>query len=175
MKNLPLAALFLALALAPCRGAVPTPQMAMEWNQSSDPKKWELKRLDGNERGVVVEFVPVGDDLRAWKEMVAQQVVFFRRPLGDYVAKWKERMLKADPGMSIQVEEDPDGSVTVSYTSFFAREQSIRRFLRGPDGVYMLAYHVRPGLAEVERLLLWKEILRQAKLSPNPQLAGPRR
>ena len=175
MKNLPLLALCFALILVPCRGAVPTPQMAMSWNQSTDPKKWELKWVDGNEHGIVAEFVPVGDDINAWKEMVAQQVVFFRRPLGDYVSKWKERMQKADPGMTIKVDEEADGSVMASYTSFFAREQSIRRFVRGPDGIYMLAYHVRPGLAEVERLLMWKEILRQATLVPNPELNHPRR
>ncbi|MBS0664483.1 MAG: hypothetical protein JSR48_14550 [Verrucomicrobia bacterium] len=175
MKTLLRLTLLLALVLVPVRAAVPTPLMAMSWKQDLDPKKWELKRLDGSARGLVAEFVPAGDDLNAWKEMVAQQVVFFRRPLAEYVARWKERMLKADPGMTLKEEDDPDGSITVSYTSFFAREQSIRRFVPGPDGVYMLAYHVRPGLAEVERLQLWREILRQAKLSPNPELATPGR
>ena len=46
---------------------------------------------------------------------------------------------------------------------------SMRRFMKGKDGVYMLAYHVRPQLKKEETLRIWDDVIRTAKLIPNPE------
>jgi hypothetical protein len=64
-----------------------------------------------------------------------------------------------------------DGSIFVTYTSLKADETSMRRFIKGKDGVYMLAYHVRPSLKKDETLKIWDDIIRTANLIPNPEKA----
>lgn len=62
-----------------------------------------------------------------------------------------------------------DGSILATYTSVSADESSMRRFIQGKDGIYMLAYHVRPKLKKDDTFKIWEEILRTAELIPNPR------
>jgi hypothetical protein len=84
------------------------------------------------------------------------------------VDTWKGMLLKADPKIDFKEETMTDGSIFVTYTSASADEMSMRRFIKGKDGVYMLAYHVRPTLKKKETLKIWDDIIRTARLIPNP-------
>ncbi len=116
-----------------------------------------------------MEFVPEGDSIKTWKEMAAQQIAFTKKSLRKYVDTWKDSLLKVDAKTEIKEETSSDGSIIVTYTSLAADETSMRRFIKGKDGVYMLAYHVRPKLRKEETFKLWSEILRAANLIPNPE------
>ena len=116
-----------------------------------------------------MEFVPQGDSIKKWKELVAQQIVFTKESLRKYVDTWKGGLLKADSKVEVKEETMTDGSILVTYTSLKADETSIRRFIKGKDGVYMLAYHVRPNLKKDEIVKIWEDIIRTANLVPNPE------
>lgn len=116
-----------------------------------------------------MEFVVEGDSIKNWKEMVAQQIAFTKDPLQKYVDTWKSMLLKADAKAEIKEENNSDGSILVTYTSPAADEMGLRRFIKGKDGVYMLAYHVRPKLKKEEHLKIWSEIIQTATLIPNPE------
>lgn len=158
------------LCTAPlCAKFVPTPEMAMSFNMGKDPVKWAAGYMDGNATGIILEFVPPGQSIDAWKEMVAQQIAFTPASLRQYVDTWKAMLRQAYPKIDLQEEHRTDGSILVTYTSRLAQETSIRRFIKAKDGVYMLAYHVRPAFRDEARYQLWHEIADTASLIPNPE------
>ena len=116
-----------------------------------------------------MEFVPQGGSIKKWKEMAAQQIAFTKESLRKYVDTWKTMLLKADAKVDFKEETMTDGSILVTYTSPSADETSMRRFIKGKDGVYMLAYHVRPELKKDETFKIWEDIIRTANLIPNPE------
>lgn len=169
MKALRILILGLALVATLHAKYVPTPEMAMSFAMNKDSKKWVPQFMDGNASGIIFEFVPEGQSINAWKEMVAQQIAFTKNSLRKHVDEWKAMLLRADPKIEIKEEQKDDGSILVTYTSLAAQEMSMRRFIKAKDGVYMLAYHVRPTLKEDDRVKIWLDILNAANLIPNPE------
>jgi hypothetical protein len=141
----------------------------MSFRMEKDPRKWTAQYQNGNKSGFMMEFVPEGDSIKNWKEMAAQQIAFSKEPVRKYVDVWKEMLLNADPKVDIHEETIADGSVFVTYTSALADETSMRRFIKGNDGIYMLAYHVRPKLKKDGTIKIWDDIIRTAQLVPNPE------
>ena len=77
---------------------VPTPEMAVSFSLDKDTrKKWEIQHTDGSAVGVIMELVPKGDSINAWKEMVEQQTSFTKASVRQFVDAWKAGLLKADP------------------------------------------------------------------------------
>jgi hypothetical protein len=169
MKALRILTLALALIATLHAKYVPTPEMAMSFAMNKDPKKWVPQFLDGDKTGIIYELVPEGQAIKAWKEMVAQQIAFTKNSLRKHVDDWKAMLLRADPMIEIKEEQRDDGSILVTYTSLAAQEMSMRRFIKAKDGIYMLAYHVRPSLKEEERVNIWLDILTASNLVPNPE------
>ena len=151
------------------RAAVPTPEMAMTFDfLKKDPRNWTTAHQEGNEFWILTELVPQGDNINHWKEMAAHQIAFTKVSVRTYVDVWKARLLKAAPGSKLSEETAKDGSILVTYTALQADETSMRRFIKAADGIYMLAYHVRPKLKDEKIFKLWQGILREAYLVPNP-------
>src|ERR1017187_2157636 len=119
----------------------------------------------------VAVFVPKGDSVEAWKEMVSMQVAITQESLRSYVDTWKAALPKADSKIDIKEEAIGDDSIIVTYTS--ADQTRIQRFIKGKDGVYMLAYQVRPKFKKDEIFKIWDIIIRTATLirSNNDQFA----
>ena len=140
----------------------------MAFHMEKDPRKWTPRSQNASKTGFIMEFVPEGDSIKKWKEMAAQQIAFTKDSLRKYVVTWKGMLLKADAKVDFKEETMADGSIFVTYTSASADEMSMRRFIKGKDGVYMLAYHVRPKLKKEETLKIWDDIIRTAHLIPNP-------
>ncbi|MEO8207142.1 MAG: hypothetical protein ABI615_13255 [Chthoniobacterales bacterium] len=163
---------FLLLALFPLlvlAESVPTPDQAMGFAMLDDSRPWVQAYTNGNSQGCIMEFVVKGDNVEKWKELLVQQILFTKMPLKDYVAAWMAGMKKADPNIKMKEESSSDKSALVAYTSLTASEQGYRRFIQGTDGIYALAYTVRPQLAKPNILALWKKILLGAALQPNPE------
>jgi hypothetical protein len=148
---------------------IPTPDSAMGWRSNKDHREWTMQYGDRNKGGFIGEFVPKGDSIESWKEMVAHQIVFTTTTLRNYVDTWKDMLRKTDSQADIKEETLADGSILVTYTSFLADETSMRRFIKGQDGVYMLAYHVRPKWKKDDIFKIWEDIIRTANLIPNPE------
>lgn len=148
---------------------MPTPDMAVAFWMNQDARDWQMKYLDGNRHGILCEFGLKGESIKHWKEMVAQQIVFTRKPLREYYDAWKAELVKVDPNSRIGDVTEQDGSIVATYSSPLADETSIRRFMQGSDGVYMLAYLVRPKLKNERKFELWETIITEATLIPNPE------
>jgi len=164
--------LCLAIPAALCAQPIPTPQMAMSWNMRKDPRKWAPQGVSRNPSGFLLRLVPAGDSIASWKEMVAQQIIFTPSSLPVFVDLWKAALLKADPKTGLAEATNPDGSVSITSTSPKNDAICLRRFLKGPDGVYMLAYFVRPELKSDDTFKVWSEIVGAATLVPNPEKKG---
>jgi hypothetical protein len=158
----------LALA-ASLQAAIPTPDSAVMFHLERDSRKWAPQPPSGSKNGFLMEFVPAGDSIKDWKEMAAQQIVFTKQSLRAYVDTWKGLLVKADPKVEVKEETLKDGSVFVTYTSVKADEMSMRRFMKGRDGIYMVAYNVRPKLKKEETFKVWDDIIRTSELVPNPE------
>jgi len=141
----------------------------MAFHMEKDLRRWTPQYQNGSKTGFIMEFVPEGDSIKKWKEMAAQQIAFTKDSLRKYVDTWKGMLLKADSEADFKEETITDGSIFVTYTSPSADETSMRRFIKGKDGVYMLAYHVRPKLRKEETIKIWDDIIRTANLIPNPE------
>jgi len=147
MKRISIFLLCLVFA-ASLPAGIPTPESAMTFHMDKDPRKWTPQYQNGSKSGFVMEFVPEGDSIKKWKEMAALQIAFTKGSLRKYVDTWKGMLLKADPKVDVKEETMTDGSIFVTYTSPSVDEISMRRFIKGKDGVYMLAYHVAPEVEE---------------------------
>ena len=99
------------------------------------------------------------------------QVAITQESLRSYVDTWKAALPKADSKIDIKEEAIGDDSIIVTYTS--ADQTRIQRFIKGKDGVYMLAYQVRPKFKKDEIFKIWDIIIRTATLirSNNDQFA----
>jgi hypothetical protein len=168
MKRLSTFLLYLVFA-ASLQAGIPTPDSAMAFHMEKDSRKWTPQYQNGSKSGFIMEFVPEGDSIKKWKEMAAQQIAFTKESLRKYVDIWKDMLLKADAKADLKEETIADGSIIVTYTSPKADETSMRRFIKGSDGVYMLAYYVRPKLKKDETFKIWADIIRAASLIPNPE------
>lgn len=159
-----------ALVLTGCvmPGYIPTPDMSVSFNPSSDTREWQPQFMDANLSGFIMELVPAGDSIKSWKEMVAQQTVFTPAGLNEYIATWELGLINADADIELQKTTNADGSITIDYSSNKANESGIRRFIKGSDGIYMIAYHVRPQYKDSSKTAIWSKIIAEAKLVPNP-------
>lgn len=134
-------------------------ESAISFRMGKDPRKWTLPVMQG-EVGV---FVPKGDSVEAWKEMVSVQVATTHESLRSYVDTWKAALRKVDSQIDIKEEAIGDDSIIVTYKS--ADQIRIQRFIKGKDGVYMLGYQVRPKFKNDEIFQIWDSIIRTATLS----------
>ena len=148
---------------------VPTPNLAISFAINKDSRKWEAQYQTGCSTRIILEMVPRGDSIDKWKELVAVQIDFAQAPLRLFVDTWKDLLFKADPKVEIKEETGKDGSIVVTYKSTGADELSQRRFMKGSDAVYMLAYHVRPKLKNETTFKTWSGIIGSANLVPNPE------
>jgi hypothetical protein len=170
MKHISKPAFFLCLVfVTSLQAGIPTPDSAMAFHMDKDPRRWTPQYQNGTRSGFIMEFVPEGDSIKKWKEMAAQQIAFTKASLRNYVDTWKGMLLKADANVDLKEERMADGSIFVTYTSPSSDETSMRRFIKGKDGVYMLAYHVRPNMKKDETFRIWDDIIRTANLIPNPE------
>jgi len=156
------------LASPLCAKNVPTPDMAVSFNMSKDPKKWVGQLTAAEDRFIIFELVPQGESVKAWTEMVEQQIAFTPATLRNYVDVWEKGMSRADPKINVNEQTNKDGSLVVAYASNSAQEISVRRFIKARDGIYMLAYLVRPSSRNEARLNMWISIIEAATLVPNP-------
>ena len=132
---------------------------AISFHMGKDPRKWTFPSMQGE----VAVRVPKGDSVEAWKEMVSVQVAITQESLRSYVDTWKAALPKADSKIDIKEEAIGDDSIIVTYTS--ADQTRIQRFIKGKDGIYMLAYQVRPKFKKDEIFKIWDSIIRTATLS----------
>jgi hypothetical protein len=160
--------LMLCLSVVPVMAQnVPTPHQAVSFNMKADKVKWKMQGTDGNSSGIIAEFTPEGQSLKAWTEMMAQQITFTKLSLQDHVKAWRKMIEKAD--RNVEITADSKGGVMImTYKSKLFNEYSIRKFMKGSDGVYAFAYHVRLAQFKEERAKLWRSILEQSELIKNP-------
>lgn len=147
---------------------VPTPINAVSFSLDDSHKKWTTQTMHGSSQEILMEMVPEGDHIENWQEMVANQIVFTSIPLESFFANWKEKLLQADPEVSQKVLMATESEIVIRYQSNIASELAVRKFIQGADGIYMLAYHVRPGSSEKEVLDLWEKIVSESSLVKNP-------
>jgi len=148
---------------------IPTPDQAISMKMGDDPIKWEMDHLDAGPTGFIAEFVPIGQTINAWKEMVSQQITFTGDSNSKHIANWKDMITQGDPKVVIIQIATDSASTTVSYQSQAFNEYSLRRFIQGSDGIYAFAYHVRLDEMDEARVKLWSDIITDSKLIKNPQ------
>ncbi|MGQ0502878.1 MAG: hypothetical protein ACT4P0_09795 [Panacagrimonas sp.] len=168
MKRL-LHALVLAslVGCASVPGHIPAPAMATAISMDQDPRTWVVANGTRGPGGYLMELVPQGQNIKSWSEMASNQIVFTDLGAADFVANWKAGIMATDPKAAYQESTASDGSITVHYESALAREKGIRRFIKGPDGIYMVAYHARPESFDPAPYQTWGKIIAETELTPD--------
>ena len=152
---------------------VPTPDSAMSFRLGDDPRNWTMVFSNGDRGAIIAEFTINQEDIDHWSEMVAQQIDFVPLPLDQHFRNWVAMLKHADPKIVINFDHLADGSILATYDSQAFDELSVRRFIKGSDGVYMLAYHVRHRLKKPEIWSVWTAIVANASLVRNPEKKSP--
>lgn len=147
---------------------VPTPESALSFKMGDDPRDWTMVFQNGDRGEVIAEFTIGRENIDHWSEMVAQQIDFGALSLDQHFRNWVTMLKRADPKIVTTESHLDDGSILATYDSQAFDELSVRRFIRGSDGVYQLAYHVRHRLKKPEVWDLWTRIVSKASLVANP-------
>jgi hypothetical protein len=149
---------------------VPTPDMAMTIPFGEDEAtQWVMQFMDGNRSKVIAEFTPKGQTIQAWKEMVSQEITFTKKSLEEHLAGWKKMISSADPNVVITEEKKEEVLSIYTYRSEAFNEFSIRIFIKSSDGIYAQAYHIRLDQPNEERIKLWRTLIPNTSLVPNPE------
>lgn len=167
MKTLLLSILCFAAMTAHAQ-YVPTPDMAMSIPFADDTVQWDMQSMNGNRKKILAEFVPQGQTINSWKEMMAQEITFTRGSLKKHLKQWKRMIQKADPKVEITEIESGEERALFTYRSEAFDEFSIRIFFKGTDGIYAQAYHIRLSNYSQARVDLWSELIKKTTLSRNP-------
>jgi hypothetical protein len=168
MRNLLLLCGALVLTATTHAAYVPTPDSAMTFKMGEDARPWTMVFQNGDRSRIIAEFTIAREDIEHWSEMVAQQIDSGKLPLDAHFKNWVAMLERADPKIVITQQKLGDGSVLATYDSAAFDELSVRRFIKGTDGIYMLAYHVRHRRKKPEIWELWTKIVSNASLLPNP-------
>ncbi len=147
---------------------IPAPDLVIALAIDEDGRDWQPGFRDASVKGALIELVPAGSDIKSWSEMVALHTIFTPLSVAAFVANWQGELVAADPRVIHSQTTAADGSITVEYESAAFREKAIRRFMRGTDGVYMLAYHTRPQAVDRAAYDRWGKIIADASLDANP-------
>ena len=166
-RLLVLAPLLAGHALA--ASAAPLPMKAMSWSLPRDGHKWVVQSQEANDRGLTTQFLPAGDSPAAWTEMLVQQTTFTDSGVRHFVDLYRTELLKADRAAVPAETLNADASITLTFASDKTGQTTVRRFMRGTDGIYMLAYYVRTAARNADTLARWREAIDGATLSPNPE------
>ena len=159
---------FVAFTTGAFGANVPTPDLAISFRIGDDPRPWKMVFTKGNREKIIAEFTIGGESIERWSEMVAQEIAFGRLSLSEHFNQWKAMLRQADPKIVMTEKQLPDGSLLATYESTAFDELSVRRFMKGGDGVYMVAYHARHRSIDPERWKLWTTIVSESSLIPNP-------
>ena len=136
----------------------------IRFNLGNDHRKWTPSVTNTD---TATRFFLKGDSITTWKEMVSLEFADSNVSLRKYVDTWKDGLLKADPKIDFKEEAVGDDSIILRYTSASADSTCIRRFLKDKDGVWILAYHVRPKFKTGETFKIWEDIIRSAISIPS--------
>ncbi|HTQ29677.1 MAG TPA: hypothetical protein VMI53_00565 [Opitutaceae bacterium] len=152
---------------------IPTPRQAIKFNIKADGRQWVSEPTKANASGFTTQLIPKGDSVKAWREVAIYQIVFTTTPQAGYVKQWEAGLTGSDAKARVRETANTDGSITVTYTSPAADETGVCRFITGEDGIYMLAYQIRPDLKTDAAFKLWTGIVDDAVLIPNPERPKP--
>jgi hypothetical protein len=156
---------FAALSVAACTAARPIPpQMGVQF--SDNPGDWVTGYGHCDRTLCFVQLIPKGETMGAWKQSVVIQTIYADAPVRAVVDQWEAIYRKDDPAATTQETALEDGSIVVESRSDKLDEIGIRKFLKGPDGVYTVAYLARPQHDDEEKMADWKIQIRAARLIP---------
>lgn len=131
---------------------------AIQFSVAKDTRKWMPSHTGGK---MFLE----GDSSKSWKEMVSVEFTDTNVSLRKYVDVWKDELLKTDSRTDIKEEAVGNDSIIVTGTS--ADQTRIHKFIKGKDGIYMVAYQVRSQFKKDELFRIWESIVRNASLIPS--------
>src|SRR4030095_14957438 len=100
-------------------------QSSINFHLEKDPRTWLPERPLTNETGVTIEWVLKGDSINTWKEMFDEKTILTKDSIRQHIDVWKSLLARVDSKAEMKEEENKDGSVTVTYTSFRGDEMGI--------------------------------------------------
>jgi hypothetical protein len=168
---------FLFAVACATQPSIPTPKLTVGFDMNQDTAvKWHMGYVDGKANGFVCEFVPEGQSVNAWTELVTNIVAFDETDpiLLNTVKAWEDKIAKADSSASFKNTPLKDGSYLAEYSAPNGNEFGIYHFFRGPDATYRMGYATRMSPDKDARLDLWRKIILEARLEPNPLYRGSR-
>lgn len=165
MKHIPVLLLTLLLGVtAAIAREAPSPAASIQFELQQDARTWIPAHSKADKQGLVQDFVPEGHELKSWEEMLTRQVLFTKVPLRKFVNNWHRMLIRADRKHRYAETTDENGAIIAEYQVPSAKETGIRKFIQGPDGIYMLAYQVRPTSLDDDNYKTWKQIITTATL-----------
>ncbi len=163
----------LMLTLTGCettRTELPEPEKAVGFALQADPVQWEPQNMSEGEGGILIEMVPVGHEISEWTELLVQQILFNDLGFERFVEAWYRGLRAEDEDIQIERIEEADEAIAFVYSSEVIGQNSVVRFMKGPDAIYSLSYNCKTDSCSMERFGLWREIVLNSSIVVNPEL-----
>ena len=144
-----------------------TSSESINFHLEKDPRTWLPEHSVTNGPVIFTEWVLKGDSVKSWKELFDEKTILTKDSVRKHVDDWKALLAQVDSKAEVKEEKNPDGGITVTYTSIAADEMGISRYFKASDGICILSYRVRPKLKNAETLKIWRDIISSATLVPN--------
>ncbi len=153
-----------ALAVSPF-----SPQLQIAFNNGADQRQWAAKVTDKSHERILIEMAPAGDDFSASVEVLENQVVFTPATLNNYLKIWFLQQTEADPDFKIINTIHGHQDSLVIYLTPANNRITIRKFFKGSDGVYMLAYYTQEKSINYAIYNAWLSNIKTSTLVKNPE------
>lgn len=133
-----------------------------------DEREWKVAYQAGNEKRFLSEWVMNNESLEDWSELLVAQTQYGDLAVKTLKAAFEKRLAEACPSMrSITVSEDESSILWIwMHDGCHGQpaQREVRKFMKGSDGLYSLAYSVKETSFSKENYATWIKIISAAKL-----------
>ncbi len=137
-----------------------------------DDKEWELGWSNESPTGLMTEFVPKGQNVENWKELVTLQTFTNLKAnsasqfLNDFLSGLKEK----EPSVKINLIAVSPDEAMVEWNILNSKQNpdqyELDRVIKGKQGLHMIHYAVKGSKLSNSQRDKWLNFLRSAKLKP---------
>ncbi len=149
-----------------------------DWALPADGSRWELGHHQRVPQGAISEYIPRGEHVTSWSEMVSSQVMFGgnrKAGLSAIASRTRDQLSKGCPSLYWADLKGPGSDIVYEWRHTgcqgFPAQHQISRIAWGKYGVHILSYVKKTDRLSESQRVEWLERIRAAVLvTPAPEL-----
>lgn len=169
MRTIPiLLSLFLLSACATSGGPGRAPAMSIGVDLGRDARQWTIDSTTHSGSSFTAYVIPKGQTMAKCDGMVTEMVILTADSSASLAATWKAQLAVDNAGEPVTESLAADGSPMLEYRLAKDDTFAVQKFMKGPDGVYIVIFNTRNATLDDPARALWRDIVATATLVPAP-------